>query len=190
MTHHFLSPMSQPSSSSPSGLLFLISVMLPCGLSRIHVFMIATSHARPAQCFWVGMPLSLTSRKVRSKNWLLALLDGPHCCSLVPHLVSKDNSLWRVNGRREGVIERFNYELKSCKADHSLQHEMSSLARGMGSWVRIPLKAWMSLCVYCVFRGWSLVQWVLPTVLRLWNWSETKRFADILCSKWAQQEDR
>jgi hypothetical protein len=43
-----------------------------------------------------------------------------------------------------------------------LMHEMSSLARTLGSWVRIPPKAWMSVCVYSVFvlgsglvRGWS-----------------------------------
>jgi hypothetical protein len=30
-------------------------------------------------------------------------------------------------------------------------HELSSLARTLGSWVRIPLVAWMSLCVYSVF---------------------------------------
>jgi hypothetical protein len=43
-----------------------------------------------------------------------------------------------------------------CKfADHSdprgLRHERFSLARKLRSWVRIPLKAWMSLCVYSLF---------------------------------------
>jgi hypothetical protein len=32
-----------------------------------------------------------------------------------------------------------------------LRHELSSLARTLGPWVRIPLKAWMSVCVYSVF---------------------------------------
>jgi hypothetical protein len=31
-----------------------------------------------------------------------------------------------------------------------LRHELSSLARTLGSWVRIPLQAWMSVCVYSV----------------------------------------
>jgi hypothetical protein len=31
-----------------------------------------------------------------------------------------------------------------------LGHEMSSLARTLGSWVRIPLKAWMSLFSLCL----------------------------------------
>jgi hypothetical protein len=32
------------------------------------------------------------------------------------------------------------------------RHEMPSLARTLGSWVRIPLKAWMSVCVYSLCR--------------------------------------
>jgi hypothetical protein len=32
-----------------------------------------------------------------------------------------------------------------------LRHELSSPARILGSWVRTPLKAWMSVCVYSVF---------------------------------------
>jgi hypothetical protein len=62
---------------------------------------------------------------------------------------------------------------------HGLRHELSSLVRTLGSWVRIPLKAWMSvlcafilcLCCSCVGRGlatgWSPVQGVLPIVYRI-----------------------
>jgi hypothetical protein len=32
-----------------------------------------------------------------------------------------------------------------------LRHELSSPARSLGSWVRIPLKAWMFVCAYSVF---------------------------------------
>jgi hypothetical protein len=73
-----------------------------------------------------------------------------------------------------------------------LRHEMSSLARTLWSWVRIPLKAWISVCVFPVFvfclgsglaTGWSPVQGVLQTVFWLRNWSETKSFTDALCSK-------
>jgi hypothetical protein len=32
-----------------------------------------------------------------------------------------------------------------------LRHELSSLAPMLRSWTRIPLKAWMSVCVYSVF---------------------------------------
>jgi hypothetical protein len=58
------------------------------------------------------------------------------------------------------------------------------------SWVRIPLKAWMFLCVYsvCVVgsglaTGWSPVKGVLLSVLRLRTWRDIKRFIDVLCSK-------
>jgi hypothetical protein len=57
-----------------------------------------------------------------------------------------------------------------------LRHEMSSPARTLGSWVRIPLEAWMFVFVYSVFvlscvgsglaTGWSLVQGVLPIVYK------------------------
>jgi hypothetical protein len=53
---------------------------------------------------------------------------------------------------------------------------MSSPVRTLGSWVRIPLEAWMFVWVYSVFvlscvgsglaTGWSLVQGVLPTVYK------------------------
>jgi hypothetical protein len=65
-----------------------------------------------------------------------------------------------------------------------LRHELSSFARKLGSWVRIPLKAWMfGVCMrlFCVCvvlclgsglaMGWSLVQGVLPSVKKwLRNW--------------------
>jgi hypothetical protein len=83
---------------------------------------------------------------------------------------------------------------------HRLIHEMSSLTWMLGSWVQIPLKAWMFICVYSVFvlscvgsglvMGWSPIQGVLLTVLRLRNWSKMTCFMDALCSKWEQQEDR
>jgi hypothetical protein len=51
----------------------------------------------------------------------------------------------------------------------------------------------MDVCVYTKFvlsyvgrdlaTGWSPFQGVLPTVIGLGNWSKTKRFTDILCSK-------
>jgi hypothetical protein len=98
------------------------------------------------------------------------------------------------------------YQLKlscSCSPPHlhsnplqwprNLRHELPSLARTLGSWVRVPSKASLSVCVYSVFvlscvgsglvTGWSPVQGVLPTVLGSINWSETKRFTDALCSK-------
>jgi hypothetical protein len=58
----------------------------------------------------------------------------------------------------------------------SLRHEPSPPALILGSWIRIPLETWMSMCVYsvCVVlcvgsglaMGWSPVQGALPTVYR------------------------
>jgi hypothetical protein len=66
----------------------------------------------------------------------------------------------------------------------------SNPTQGMDVCVRL-------FCLYAVLcagrgpaRGLSLVQAFLPTVLGLRNWSETKRFTDVLCSKWKQQEKR
>jgi hypothetical protein len=59
-----------------------------------------------------------------------------------------------------------------CMPVSVARQEMSLPARTLRSWVRIPLKAWMSVCVYSVFvlgsglaTGWSPIQGVLPTVL-------------------------
>jgi hypothetical protein len=43
--------------------------------------------------------------------------------------------------------------LTLCRSQwpRGLRHELSSLTRTLGSWVRIPLKVWMSVCVYSVF---------------------------------------
>jgi hypothetical protein len=43
--------------------------------------------------------------------------------------------------------------LKYCRSEwpRGIRHEMSSLARTLGSWILIPLKAWMFVCVYSVF---------------------------------------
>jgi hypothetical protein len=66
------------------------------------------------------------------------------------------------------------YECRS-QWPRGIRRELSSLARALGSWVRIPLKAWVSVCVHlfcvCVVlclcnglaKGWSRVQGVLPS---------------------------
>jgi hypothetical protein len=66
--------------------------------------------------------------------------------------------------------------LLHCRSQwpRGLRHEMSLPAWTLGSWVSIPLGAWMFVCFYSVFvlscvgsglaTAWSLVQGVLPTV--------------------------
>jgi hypothetical protein len=75
----------------------------------------------------------------------------------------------------------------------SLRHELSLLAQTLESWVWIPHKTWLSVCIYSVFAlsfvgsslamGWSPIQGVLLTVWGLRNWSETKCFMAALCSR-------
>jgi hypothetical protein len=70
-----------------------------------------------------------------------------------------------------------------CPGD--LRHELSLLARTLGSWVQIPLKAWVSvLCAYSVFvlfcvgsglaMDLSPIQGDLQTVYRIKNWKSGK----------------
>jgi hypothetical protein len=43
-----------------------------------------------------------------------------------------------------------------------LRHELSSPAQTLGSWVRILLEAWMSVCVYSVFVQVAVLRWADP----------------------------
>jgi hypothetical protein len=56
------------------------------------------------------------------------------------------------------VIHRNQRALGRSQWPRCLVHEMFSLALTLGSLVRIPLKAWLSVCIYCMF--------VLSCVLR------------------------
>jgi hypothetical protein len=42
------------------------------------------------------------------------------------------------------------YSYSPSQWPRGVRHELSLLARTLGSWVRIPLEAWMSACVYSV----------------------------------------
>jgi hypothetical protein len=69
--------------------------------------------------------------------------------------------IFRQNGHSPVIhdIPNFGFSLKKSPCvfgigsqwPRGLRHEMSSLVRTLGSWVRIPLKGWMSVCVYSVF---------------------------------------
>jgi hypothetical protein len=70
--------------------------------------------------------------------------------------------------------------IRPSQRPRGLRHKPSSPARTLWSWVRIPLEAWISVCVYsvCVVlcvgsglaTGWSPVQGVLPLWIGLRNW--------------------
>jgi hypothetical protein len=51
------------------------------------------------------------------------------------------------------LVQDMLHSFFTCLSEwpRGLRHESSSPTRTLGSWVRIPLEAWMSLCVYSVF---------------------------------------
>jgi hypothetical protein len=73
------------------------------------------------------------------------------------------------------VFFRLNFSISNIRRSQwsrGLSHELSSLGQKLGSWVRIPFEAWMSVCIYSVFvlgsglaTGLSLAQGFLPNVL-------------------------
>jgi hypothetical protein len=123
---------------------------------------------KPSQCLYISINSQLYT--IRS-------------CPLRPKTVMYGSFITKFhcavnrNGRERGV---FRYAISAfCQSQwpSGLRHELSSFARTLGSSVRIPLKEWMSMCVYsvCVVlcvgsdlaTGWSPVQGVLPTVYRI-----------------------
>jgi hypothetical protein len=49
------------------------------------------------------------------------------------------------------IIRCFSQCFRPSQWPGGLRHKLSSLTRTLGSWVRIQLQAWMSVCVYSVF---------------------------------------
>jgi hypothetical protein len=78
-----------------------------------------------------------------------------------------------LKGTIQFIALKISWAEHSDRAVQGMNH-LRSLARTLGSWVRIPLEAWMSVCVYSVrvllcvgsglATGWSPIQEVLPTV--------------------------
>jgi hypothetical protein len=96
----------------------------------------------------------------------------PHSGILVLHCLKRSMyNQWWLN-----LYYRITRIMCRPQWPRGLRHEMSSPAWTLGSWLRIPLDAWMFVCVYSVFvlscvgsglaTGWSLVQGVLPTVYK------------------------
>jgi hypothetical protein len=48
------------------------------------------------------------------------------------------------------LFEKSEWKIK-FRCPHGLRHELPSYAQTLGSWVRIPLEVWISVCVYSVF---------------------------------------
>jgi hypothetical protein len=71
----------------------------------------------------------------------------------------------------------FQWFWRRSQCPSCLSHEISSATRTLGLWVRIPLEAWVYVCVFSVFvlsclgsgltTGWSPFQGVLWTARRI-----------------------
>jgi hypothetical protein len=48
-----------------------------------------------------------------------------------------------------GSVQIYIADIRSCRP-RGLRHELFSPAQTLGSWVRIPLEAWMYVCIYSV----------------------------------------
>jgi hypothetical protein len=113
-----------------------------------------------------GSFLQKTSRVLRLNSRILLRVA---VYTYRPITVAARSKAWTVFARSDANRSQW---------PRGLRHELPSSARTLGSWVPIPLKAWMSVCVYSVFvwffcvgsgltTGWSPVQGVLPTVYRI-----------------------
>jgi hypothetical protein len=124
--------------------------------------------------------------RIQQKNWKLSLRQASlihsdpedECDIFLRNVELSPNFLTLHNYHLENLESikiRTDIYIYRCRSQppRSLRHEPSSPARTLGSWVRIPLKAWMSVYVYSVFilscvgsglvAGWFPVKGVLPT---------------------------
>jgi hypothetical protein len=116
-----------------------------------------------------------------SSNWMdiciYALIVSPE---------SMTSILWNIAFRKYSKV--WIFWKRRSEWTRGLRHVLSSPAQTLGSWVPIPIKAWMSVCVYSVFVLFCvcrqrLCDWlnpgqgVLPTTdsYRLRNWKKRPR---------------
>jgi hypothetical protein len=156
------------------------------------VFSLHTSLGRAVRWrLWTSKYTSSYRGFLRIRRSTARSLQCMHCCYVVRKFcvgnVCYIIQLWCVNitGLYQLLCPGWQRERENSRnsvipmlrcADHSgraVWRELPSFARTLESWIRIQLEAWMSVCVYCVFvlgsdlaMGWSVVQGVLPNVLR------------------------
>jgi hypothetical protein len=54
------------------------------------------------------------------------------------------------------ILEKYIVSVGRLQSQRCLRHELSSLAGTLGSWVRIPLKAWMFAYAFILCAGSGL----------------------------------
>jgi hypothetical protein len=68
-----------------------------------------------------------------------------------PFSFRRERSLCNCKNATKIFFENIPLILRPSQWLHGLRHELSSPAQTLGSCVRIPLEAWMFVCVYSVF---------------------------------------
>jgi hypothetical protein len=97
------------------------------------------SHFRRQYCFWLYLLLLIDTWLVQRAYRITWTTCGGH-----------KNENWACESacRYDCLVYK---AMGWSQRPGGLRHGLSSLARTLGSWVRIPLKSWMSLCFYYVF---------------------------------------
>jgi hypothetical protein len=84
--------------------------------------------------------------QVKALKWPI-----PHPKSLTEYLNRKRKGADGARKDGQKGVSRRKTEGHTKSWPRGLRHEMSSSTQTLGPWVQIPLKAWMSMCVYSVF---------------------------------------
>jgi hypothetical protein len=131
--------------------------------------------------------LILAALRNSNPTWVIVTLSGPFLIIfLLFRIVYLQTYRGLVTESTIFVKRNFSGNYITCcrsQSPRGLRHELFSPAWTLGSWVRIPLKAWMFVYVYsmfvlsCVGSGlatvWFPFQVVLPTVYKIkrlkWN---------------------
>jgi hypothetical protein len=91
---------------------------------------------------------------VQIRRWRLSSGVKNSLCSRTLYTAERVSlarqDVWRIHVLWFSLSSSIRFSSRS-QWPRGLRHELCSLARSLGSWVRIPLKAWMSVCFYSVF---------------------------------------
>jgi hypothetical protein len=105
---------------------------------------------------FVKYAVEMTSGVMMCMSNFIKLVSGPHKHTHA-HTAWWSHKFIPIFQNKESRLKMSTlfkpYILKSCRSQwpFGLRHEPFSPARTQRSWVPIPLKAWMSVCVYSMF---------------------------------------
>jgi hypothetical protein len=135
---------------------------------------------RPVLLYIILWAFCETSWMVELKNYgqPLVVIQSGHVTKYWPHVIvlNSENKILSSIMNTGNIGHSNIYLMRACQSQsrRGLRYGLSSPDQTLGSWVRIPLEAWMLVYVYFVFvlscvgsglgAGWYPAQGVLPTV--------------------------